>query len=209
MDTFSLFISSMIIGLSIAAPVGPIGVLCIRRTLVEGRFIGFVSGLGAATADATYGLIAALGLTAFTSILVDSAGVLRVVGGLFMLYLGYRTLTSTPAEKAKPEDTKRRGGWLGAYLSIFALTITNPMTILSFLSIFAGLSGSATAARTPATSFVMVLGIFAGSAVWWLVLSGGVSLLRERMTPWHMLWINRISGAIIVLFALRILLIGG
>jgi len=209
MDTLSLFISSMIIGLSIAAPVGPIGVLCIRRTLAEGRFIGFVSGLGAATADAAYGLIAALGLTAFTSILVDSAGVLRVVGGLFMLYLGYRTLTSTPAENAKTDDAKRRGGWLGAYISIFVLTITNPMTILAFLGIFAGLSGSNTTARTPAASFVMVVGIFVGSALWWGLLCGGVSLLRERMTPWHMLWINRISGAIIVLFALRILLIGG
>lgn len=208
MDTLSLFISSMIIGLSIAAPVGPIGVLCIRRTLVEGRFIGFVSGLGAATADAAYGLIAAFGLTAFTSILVDSAEVLRIVGGLFMLYLGYRTLTSTPPENATSHETHRRGGWLGAYLSIFALTITNPMTILAFLSIFAGLSGSNTTARTPMSSVVMVVGIFAGSALWWLVLSGGVSLLRERMTPWHMLWINRISGAIIVLFALRILLIG-
>lgn len=209
MDTLSLFISSMIIGLSIAAPVGPIGVLCIRRTLVEGRFIGFISGLGAATADAAYGLIAALGLTAFTSLLVDSAGVLRIVGGVFMLYIGYRTLTSAPAEKAKSDDSERRGGWLGAYLSIFALTITNPMTILSFLSIFAGLSGSNTAARTPVSSFIMVLGIFAGSALWWLALSGAVSLLRDRMTAWHMLWINRISGAIIVLFALRILLIGG
>lgn len=208
MDTFSLFLNSLIIGLSIAAPVGPIGVLCIRRTLAEGRFIGFVSGLGAATADATYGLIAALGLTAFTSLLVDSAGGLRIVGGLFMLYIGYRTLVSIPPEKSKHEETKRRGGWLGAYLSIFAMTITNPMTILSFIGIFAGLSGSNTAVRTPASSFVMVLGIFVGSALWWLVLSGGVSLLRERMTPWHMLWINRISGVIIVLFALRILLIG-
>jgi len=209
MDTLALFVNSMIIGLSIAAPVGPIGVLCIRRTLAEGRFIGFVSGMGAATADATYGLIAALGLTAFTSLLVDSAGVLRLVGGLFMLYLGYRTLTSIPADKPKTEDeSHRRGGWLGAYLSIFALTITNPMTILAFIGIFAGLSGP-NAARTPGAGVVMVLGIFAGSALWWGLLCGGVSLLRGRIMPTHMLWINRVSGLIIVLFALRILLIGG
>jgi threonine/homoserine/homoserine lactone efflux protein len=209
MDTFALFVNSMIIGLSIAAPVGPIGILCIRRTLAEGRFIGFVSGMGAATADATYGLIAALGLTALTSLLTDErlTLALRIIGGLFMLYLGYRTLISHPKEKAAADESKR-SDWLGAYLSIFGLTLTNPMTILSFLGIFAGISG-ASASRTPADSFVMVIGIFAGSALWWLVLSGGVSLFRERVTPTWMLWINRVSGAIIVLFALRILLIGG
>jgi threonine/homoserine/homoserine lactone efflux protein len=206
MDTLTLFLNSMVIGLSIAAPVGPIGVLCIRRTLAEGRLIGFVSGMGAATADATYGLIAALGLTAFTSLLVDSAEVLRIVGGVFMLYLGYRTLTSRPPEK-ESVDKNKRSGWLSAYLSIFFLTVTNPMTILSFVGIFAGISGSS-AARTPASSAVIVLGIFAGSALWWLILSGGVSLFRERVTPTWMLWINRFSGVIIVLFALRILLIG-
>lgn len=206
MDTLALFANSMLIGLSIAAPVGPIGILCIRRTLAEGRFIGFVSGMGAATADATYGLIAALGLTAVTSLLTDErlTLVLRIAGGLFMLYLGYRTLISRPANKEATANNTR-GGWLGAYLSIFALTLTNPMTILSFIGIFAGISGSGSA-RTPCSGLVMVAGIFCGSALWWLILSGGISLFRERVTPTWMLWINRLSGAIIVLFALRILI---
>ena len=202
-ESFALFLRSLVIGVSIAAPVGPIGVLCIRRTLAGGRLVGLVSGLGAATADAFYGLLAALGLTVITDLLVAQTDVLRVVGGLFLLVLGARTLLAPPAEEAARTESNR-GGLLGAYGSTLLLTLTNPMTVLAFLGIFAGLGAGG--AQGYGGALVMVAGVFAGSALWWGLLSGGVSLLRGRFDATWMRWVNRISGAIIIVFALDILL---
>lgn len=199
-----MLVNSIITGLAIAAPVGPIGVLCIRRTLADGRLYGLVSGLGAATADGFYGFIAAFGLTAVFTLFIEHADIFRLAGGLFLLYLGIRTLLAKPAEKAA-DATAKRHGLLGAYLSTLALTITNPMTILSFIGIFAGLGASETA-NNPLASLVMVTGIAGGSALWWLMLSGGVSLLRHRLDTRILRWINWISGGVIILFALRIML---
>jgi threonine/homoserine/homoserine lactone efflux protein len=186
----------LIIGFSIAAPVGPIGVLCIRRTLTDGRAAGLVSGLGAATADAVYGLIAGLGLTFVSAFLVSQQTWFRLVGGLFLCYLGATTFLARPAERA----AEARGGSLvRAYLSTFALTITNPLTIFSFAAVFAGL-GVAGVARDYRTALLLVAGVFLGSAIWWLFLSGGVGLLRERFNTHALVWVNRISGAVILLF---------
>ncbi len=204
-EILELFLRSAVIGLSIAAPVGPIGVLCIRRTLAEGRVVGLVSGLGAATADGFYGLLAALGLTVITDVLVAQTDWLRLVGGAFLLYLGARTLLAPPAEEAaRPQPG--RGGLPGAYTSTLLLTLTNPMTVLAFLGIFAGLG--ADAAPGGGGALVMVAGVFAGSAMWWGLLSGGVGLLRGRFDTRWMGWVNRVSGAIILLFGLDVLLRG-
>ena len=170
-----LFLQGIIIGFAIAAPVGPIGVLCIRRTLAEGRASGFVSGLGAATADAVYGAIAAFGLTLITDFLLGGASWLRLVGGAFLLYLGVKTFLARPAERAAEA---RGGGLLGAYASTFFLTLTNPTTILSFAAIFAGLGVAG--ADNALSAALLVLGVFLGSAAWWLILSGGqVSFARS------------------------------
>lgn len=190
------FLRGLIIGFSIAAPVGPIGVLCIRRTLAQGRLSGLVSGLGAASADALYGCIAAFGLTFISNFLVARQTWLGLIGGLFMCYLGVRTLTTKPAEQSAAANSS---GLLSDYLSIFALTLTNPMTILAFAAIFAGL-GLAGASAGYASAAVLVLGVFSGSALWWLILSGGVELLRSRFTVRAMRWVNRISGCIIAVF---------
>jgi threonine/homoserine/homoserine lactone efflux protein len=221
----AIFLRSMFIGLAIAAPVGPIGVLCIRRTLANGRISGLVSGLGAATADAIYGSIAAFGLTFLATWLVDQQFWLRLVGGLFLAYLGLTTLLKRPSPPAPDssrwegtpqpsgnpggEDTLlvsspnsvRRGprALASDYSSTLALTLTNPMTILSFAAIFAGIGIGA--AGTPAAAALMVAGVFTGSALWWLVLSAGADLLRVRfLTPGGLLWVNRISGAIILAY---------
>ncbi|GAB4500177.1 MAG: LysE family transporter [Anaerolineales bacterium] len=196
-----LFLRAFIIGISIAAPVGPIGVLCIRRTLANGRAAGFVSGMGAASADMVYGTIAAFGLTIVTSLLVENAFWLRVIGGLFLLYLGIKTFLEKPSEK--PAQAVQ-GSLMSMYISTFFLTITNPMTILAFAAIFAGTM----LGRTAGSPFIMVAGIFAGSAAWWLGLSFGVGILRDRLTQTHMAWINRISGGIIIVFGLHALLSG-
>ncbi len=197
----NFFLRSLLIGFSIAAPVGPIGVLCIRRSLTEGRLTGLVTGLGAATADAFYGSIAAFGLTLVSSFLIGQASWIRLVGGLFLAYLGVKTLLSKPAER----PAQARGMNLaGAYSSTLLLTLTNPMTILSFAAIFAGL-GAGLSGHGYGAAVSIVLGVFAGSSCWWLLLSSGASLLQRRLTPGLLLWVNRASGLIILIFAIVIL----
>ncbi|MDX2137177.1 MAG: LysE family transporter [Chloroflexota bacterium] len=199
-----MLVSSLILGFSIAAPVGPIGVLTIRRTLAHGRLAGLATGMGAASADAVYGALAAFGLTLITDFLVRIQTPISILGALFLLWLGIKTLRTPPADHA----AQATGSTLpGMYASSFLLTITNPMTILSFLALFVGAGLMAEGGDTSIVhATVIVAGVFSGSAVWWLLLSGGVGLLRERFTPQIMVWVNRISGAIIILFALRTLL---
>jgi len=195
MDTQTL-LSGVIIGFSIAAPVGPIGVLCIRRTLAEGRLHGLVSGLGAATADAVYGCIAAFGLAFISNVLVQQQVWLRIVGGAFLCFLGVRTILAKPSEKAQ---TGKKTSIASAYGSTFLLTLTNPVTIISFAAVFASL-GLGNNAGDYISAALLVFSVFAGSASWWLILSGAVSLFRTRVTPKVLLWINRVSGAIILGF---------
>jgi threonine/homoserine/homoserine lactone efflux protein len=191
-----------LIGFSIAAPVGPIGVLCIRRTLAGGRSSGLVSGLGAATADAIYGCIAGFGLTFISNILIHQQSWLRLIGGGFLCYLGLKTFLARPAEQVALAGGN---GLVGAYASTFFLTLTNPMTILSFAAIFAGL-GVAGASENYVSAGVLVLGVFMGSALWWLILSGVADVFRTKLNPHWLRWVNRISGVIITGFGLLALL---
>jgi threonine/homoserine/homoserine lactone efflux protein len=194
----SLLLKGLIIGFSIAAPVGPIGVLCIRRTLANGGLAGFVSGMGAATADAIYGCIAGFGLTFISNILISQQTLLRLIGGIFLCYLGIKIFRDTPAEHA----ARASGDGLPAqYASTFVLTLTNPMTIISFAAIFAGM-GLATSGHSYASAGVLVAGVFAGSALWWLLLSSGANMLRSRFNPQMLVWVNRLAGIIIVTFGL-------
>jgi threonine/homoserine/homoserine lactone efflux protein len=195
---FGFFLKGLAIGFLIAAPVGPIGVLCIRRSLTDGRAVGFVSGLGAATADAIYGCIAGFGLTAVSSALVAQANWIQLLGGLFLCYLGIRTVVSSPAEQAA---TAHGRSLVMAYLSTVFLTLTNPATILSFAAVFAGL-GLAQATGRYDTASILVLGVFVGSGLWWLLLSGGVSLFRSAFTPSRLRWLNRISGLLLLAFGI-------
>ena len=196
------FLRGLIIGFSIAAPVGPIGVLCIRRTLVNGRTSGFVSGLGAAVADACYGCVAAFGLTTLSNFLVGQQSWLRMLGGLFLCYLGSKTFIAKPVEQTTLENGS---GLTGVFASTFALTVTNPMTILSFVAVFAGL-GLGPGARNFIAATLLILGVFIGSALWWLLLSSGVALLREKFSAIHLRWVNRASGVVIAGFGLLALL---
>ncbi len=202
-----ILLRGILIGLSIAAPVGPIGVLCIRRTLSEGRGAGLASGLGAATADLIYGCIAGFGLTAISNLLIAYQDWVRLIGGLFLCYLGLKSFFTSP--DGKPSEEAALGtagrGVVSAYSSTFFLTLTNPMTILSFTAIFAGLGiietdvAYSTAYGGAAT---LVLGVFVGSGLWWLSLSAVVGAFRDRFTPHALRWVNRLSGVVIVSFGL-------
>jgi threonine/homoserine/homoserine lactone efflux protein len=193
----ALAFRGFVLGFTIAAAVGPISLLVIRRTLAEGRLYGLVSGLGVATADATYGAIAAFGLGALTDALVNARQVLGLVGGAFLLWLAWQTIRSTPTEAAAV--TPGRRGYLAAYLSILGLTMANPMTILSFGALFAGL-GVTRGATGDAT--LVVLGVLLGSTTWWVVLTTVVGTLRARVTPAWIHRINLVSGCLIGAFAI-------
>lgn len=200
----SIALRSILIGISIAAPVGPIGILCIRRTLAEGRIAGFISGLGAATADAFYGAIAAFGLTFISLFLLQHTFWLRLGGGIFLLFLGVRIFLAIPASNAVNETSSgKKRGLLNYYASTFLLTITNPLTILSFAAIFAGIGGlNSKMSNDYIGAAIMVMGIFLGSCVWWFILSGLTGYFRRKIDSTTMIWINRASGAIIIGFGL-------
>lgn len=194
----NFFVRGLLIGLSIAAAVGPMSILCIQRTIHRGQGYGLVSGLGIATVDALYGCVAAFGLTLVSNFLVSQQLWIRLIGGLFLAYLGVRTLLSKPAERAA---TSNANSFVTAYISTLLLTLTNPLTILSFVAIFAGI-GVGGASKSYVSAAIVVLGVFIGSSLWWCILTSIVSFLRGRFTPVWLLWINRVSGGVIALFGL-------
>jgi threonine/homoserine/homoserine lactone efflux protein len=189
-----IFFKGLILGFSIAAPVGPIGVLCIRKTLQHGRLSGFFSCLGAAAADTIYGIIAAFGLTMVSDFMTSQQLWLRLIGGAFLIYLGISTYRSKPYAKTSAIAHKTL---TKDFISTFLLTMTNPMTILTFLAIFAGL-GFTGESNTSATW--LVSGVFFGSTLWWLILSEGVTLFRKKLSPTVMVWVNRFAGMLIMGF---------
>lgn len=190
-----LFLKSALIGLSIAAPVGPIGLLCIQRTLDHGPRAGLATGLGAAVADAMYGAIGAFGVTAIITLLTDARQVLALGGALFLLWLAWSAWHGAEPRQA----AAARGGVKGwhAFGGTFLLTMSNPMTILSFIAVFSSLAGGM-AAASPAW---MIAGVFIGSAAWWFVLVGMVAQLRERLRAAHLRWIRRGSALLLAGFA--------
>jgi threonine/homoserine/homoserine lactone efflux protein len=193
---WGLFIKGFVIGFSIAAPVGPIGILCIQRTLSGGNVQGLVTGLGAATADAVYGFIAAFGLTFISNFLVDQSIWFRTIGGLFLCYLGIRAFLRKPQEQTVSVANSNH---LSAYGTTFFLTLTNPMTILFFAGIFAGL-GIVNESIHYASAGLMVIGVFSGSGAWWLLLSGATGIFRDKISKGKLALVNKISGIVIVTF---------
>jgi threonine/homoserine/homoserine lactone efflux protein len=185
-----LFTKGIVIGFSVAAPVGPIGLLCIQRTLTKGRVSGLFTGLGAATADGVYGFIAAFGITFVTSSLVSHHLWFRVVGGVFLIVLGAKTFFSRPPAQSLSTAGK---GLVGDYVSTLLLTLTNPMTVLSFAAICSAL-GLGRPGEDYGSAAVFILGTFSGSAIWWLMLSFGVGLITGTLKQERLSFINKICG---------------
>jgi len=195
-----LFLKGLGFGLVLAAPVGPIGVLAVRRSLADGFLPGVTGGLGTATADALYAAVAAFGLTAVSAFLVAQQDVMRILGGAFLVWLGVAAIRRGATQAASVAG-RRAEGLVGIYLSTFALTVANPATILTFLALFAGLGVvQASAGAGTWASSVLVVGVFLGSLLWWVFLCGAVSLVRTRVTPKAMVWINRVSGVVLAGF---------
>lgn len=195
MTMLTLFAKSLAMGLAVAAPLGPIGALCVNRTLERGFRAGMAGGFGTALADAVYATVAAAGFAAFAAGLALIDPWLRIGGGLFMLWLGWRSLRAVPPNRAADA---RRGGALATAAATFLLTLANPMTALTFAALFAGLG----LAAAPSAAPVVVVGVFLGSLLWWLVLAGGVSLARARLPAGFARWTAIGSGALLALFGL-------
>lgn len=188
-----------IMGFSIAAPVGPIGLLCIRRSMRDGRLAGFISGLGAATADTIFGIVAALGLTAITDFLVAHRTSIQLIGGVFLLAIGIRLVRSRPIDVTA--ETANATNLFKAYASTLLLTLANPITVFTFLGIFANL-GIQASLVIPTNAAWLVAGVFVGSAAWWLILSGSSSWLSRRLDVGGLRWINIGAGSLVLAFGL-------
>lgn len=199
----SLLLKGALVGFAIAMPVGPIGLLCIRNSLTGGARYGFMTGLGAALADTLYGALAAFGVVALTSVIMSYQSAMQISGGLFLCYLGYATFVSPQVSENISTAPK---GLLRVLLTTFFLTLTNPLTIMSFAGIYAalgiGLEGGSTS-----SALSLTFGVFLGSAVWWFMLSSGVALLKHKIDPANSSWLNRLSGGLLFAFGIAALFV--
>jgi threonine/homoserine/homoserine lactone efflux protein len=188
------FLKGLIIGFAMAVPIGPLGVMCIRKTLAEGHTRGLIIGLGAATADSLFGSIAAFGLTFISDVIASQHFWLRLVGGGLLLFLGIRTFRAKRKDPSIPLDNK---GLLRSYVSSFVLALTNPVTIFAFVAVFAafGLGHR----LNIISACILVLGVFAGSCLWFLTLGYVATLFRKKLDSKGLRWVNRISGVLIIL----------
>ncbi len=199
LGNFWVLLKGGAIGFAVAAPVGPIGMLCIRTTLERGRMAGFSAGLGAALADVLFAAVGALGLSLIGAFIADNALWFKLAGGVFLIGFGLH-LARHRIDPHAGEDRPVPPGLLREFGLTFVLTLANPTTILSFAGIFAGVSGlrRLDVEMVPA----LLLGVFVGSAAWWLTLSGIVGIIHHRISDRAMLWINRLAGAALVGFGL-------
>lgn len=200
-----LFTKAICIGLAIAAPVGPIGLLCINRSLHHGFLIGLMTGCGAAIADGIYGAIAAFGITSVSHFLISYQTPIRLIGGIFLIYLSIKIFFQNATYHLPKKDL--RGSYWGSLLSAFFLTITNPMTILSFVAIFSGIANLNYLKNTYFAASLFVLGIILGSFIWWVILSSSIaSFLKRKMNTRLLGIINIFSGFILLGFGIQSLL---
>jgi threonine/homoserine/homoserine lactone efflux protein len=194
-----LFLRGLAIGFIVAAPVGPVNLVCIHRTLGHGRVHGFLTGLGGAAADGLFAVMAAFGFTTVSDWLLQHDMWLKLLGGTFLVALGIRTFLTDPPD---PETARDEGKNLPQAIAFtFFLTITNPVTILGFAAVFAG-AGVASDARDTATAATLVAGVFSGSTLWWLSLATGVGFFHGRLEHRTLRRINLVSGAAIFVFGL-------
>lgn len=197
----TVLLKGAIIGFSLAAPIGPVGMMCIRRTLTHGHLRGFVSGLGAATADSVYAIIAAFGITLISNFIVQHEYSIRLVGGVLLILLGIRTLLVHPVETPSQNGLN---GHASAYVTMFLLTFTNPMTLFAFAVVFAGIGAGSAVGDTLTASF-LVAGVFSGSALWFLLITTAVHIYKDKFKLWGLRVVSVIAGSFILICGIVVL----
>lgn len=196
-----VLLQGIVLGFAIAAPVGPIGLLCIRRTLQHGPLMGFFTGFGAAIADTIYGGIAAFGVSNALSFLRGHEIAFQLVGGVFLMVVAVRTFSQRPdAEEREAACAPDSKTWIGGFMTGLSLTLTNPATIMAFIAIFAGFGLGGTLDRVEAST--LVLGVFLGASLWWFTLSMGVAAVRHRISDRGLVMLNHCTGVALAAFGL-------
>lgn len=198
-----LLVNGIVIGFSASVPLGPIGVVCVQRTINKGRTSGFVSGLGAAISDTFYAVIAGLGLTFIINFLREQQTILQFIGGAFLLFIGFRIFYSNPVHEIR-KLKRKKSNLFEDFMSVFFLTFSNPMAGLLFIAIFAGL-GVLNKAEDLKLTMIMVSGVFLGASFWWFILSSLVNRFRHKVRLKQLWWINKIAGLAIIVFAVAAL----
>jgi threonine/homoserine/homoserine lactone efflux protein len=207
MDYVWLILSGVVMGLVAAVPVGPVNIICIRRTFAFGPLNGFLSGLGAALGDGLFAVVVGLGLTWIAQLIEGYAHLIELVSGLVMVFFGLKIFLDShePQLEEDKEADKAGSSLLGAAVSTFALTVTNPATLLAFTVMFGGLGGLAGGAGSFVDAGFVVAGVVAGSAGWWLVLTTIIGLFHARIDAKRVVLINRVSGLMVAIFGLAVL----
>ncbi|HTH17316.1 MAG TPA: LysE family transporter [Magnetospirillum sp.] len=198
MDT-PLYLRAVAIGFAIAAPIGPVGLMCIRKALADGRPAAWMAGLGAALADTVFGAVVGLGLGAVSAFLDGHTTIFKLLGGLFMVAVGLHTWRAATVA-LEPAEDGGPGAWRD-FVSTFTITITNPGTIMGVAGVFAAM-GAAAHPTSLTESWLLVLGVFSGSALWWATLTELTILVRARFTPARMRLFNHVSGTLLMLMGL-------
>ncbi len=195
---FAVFLKGIVIGLLASIPLGPIGVLCIQRTLCKSHKSGFVSGLGAASADTLFATIALFSLTFVLSFIESYMVVIKVLGGILVIIVGMTILLKNPVVQIRKNRAGKGNNLWSDYLSVFFVTLANPAYILVFVALFAAL-GINREGIPYANGLLMLIGVLCGTSLWWSILTFCISLLRGKFRPRHLFWMNRISGSLIVI----------
>lgn len=209
MDYLILIVSGVVIGLIVAAPIGPVNLICIRRTLAFGPLNGFISGLGAAMGDGVFAIVTAFGLTAIAQMIEGFSIALQLAGGAMLLIFGWRTYMTEPTPKDREKSRVNEGDATSlarAMVSTFALTVTNPATLFGFAALFAGLGGLAGGTADYVQAAIVVGGVFAGSTLWWFTVTTIVGLFHARIDSKVMRAINHLSGLAISAFGIAVLI---
>ncbi len=201
METVLFFLKGVAAGVVIAAPVGPVGVMCVRRTLSRGLMAGYATGLGAALADTLYGIIAAFGITFVAIFLLDNEFWFRLAGGAVLCVLAVRIFFTSPSRS----DATASDGLLGDFATAFVVTGTNPITVMAFVVVFTGI-GVVAAGETLEWAHALIAGVFVGSALWWTLLTGITGVFRSAVSHIGLRWINMVSAMVILISGVILLI---
>lgn len=202
MEFWTYFYKGLFVGFVVAAPVGPVAILCIHRTICQGKIAGYLSGLGAALADTFFGAIAAFGFSFIAALLIDHNNWLRFGGGVALCLIGLRSLLT---RKMPPPAARDGKSLVGDFISAFLVTLTNPITVISFAAIYAAIDIPHLAEDTR-WGMALTVGVFVGAAVWWFLLTAVAGFFHGRLAERGVLWINRISGGMILAFGVLLLI---